>query len=185
MPFDHFNFIAGLYNRVEPFDLREPLLNLLSLSREQTFLDAGGGTGRVSLSVKKYVDKVIVADLAYGMLHYAAHKGLNSICTPVERLPFASGSFDRIIMVDAFHHVSDQNLSVHELWRVLATGGRLLIVEPDIHRFGVKLLAIGEKILLMRSHFLTGEKIAGFFENLPRELSVIYDELTVYVLAKK
>ena len=36
----------------------------------------------------------------------------------------------------------------------------MIIEEPDIRNFLVKLVAIGEKILLMRSHFLEPEKIA-------------------------
>ena len=82
MPFDHFNIIAGLYNRADPVDLREPLLDLLSLSGEHTFLDAGGGTGRVSVSVREFVRKVVLVDLSYGMVHYAVSKGLNSVCAP-------------------------------------------------------------------------------------------------------
>jgi ubiquinone/menaquinone biosynthesis C-methylase UbiE len=185
MPFDHFDIIAGLYDRAGAFDLQEPLLGLLSLSKEHIFLDAGGGTGRVSISVRKYVEKVIVADLSYRMLKYAVKKDLWSICSSVEQLPLGSESLDRIIMMDAFHHVSDQRRTIHELWRILAPGGRLLIVEPDIHRFRIKLLALGEKLLLMRSHFMSGEKIAGLFENHPPDISVIYDEMTVFVLVKK
>ncbi len=56
-------------------------------------------------------------------------------------------------MMDALHHMSFQKQAIGELWRVLKPGGRIVIIEPDIRRFVVKLIAIGEKIILMESHF--------------------------------
>jgi ubiquinone/menaquinone biosynthesis C-methylase UbiE len=91
------------------------------------------------------VREVFVADLSRGMLRRAAGKGLATVCTPAESLPFPSGSFDRIIMMDALHHVIDQRQTAGELWRVLAPGGRIVIVEPDIRKFIVKLLAIAKR----------------------------------------
>ena len=47
-------------------------------------------------------------------------------------------------MVDALHHVADQEATIRELWRLLKPGGRIIIEEPDIRRFEVKLLALIE-----------------------------------------
>jgi demethylmenaquinone methyltransferase/2-methoxy-6-polyprenyl-1,4-benzoquinol methylase len=47
--------------------------------------------------------------------------------------------------------------------RVLEPEGRSVIEEPDIRTFGVKLVALAEKILLMRSHFLSPIQIASLF----------------------
>jgi demethylmenaquinone methyltransferase/2-methoxy-6-polyprenyl-1,4-benzoquinol methylase len=88
-------------------------------------------------------------------------------------------------MVDALHHVSDQGQTVSELWRVLAPGGRLIIIEPDIHKFAIKLIAIGEKLLLMRSHFLPAERISALFANQNAQPQVIYDEFNVWICAEK
>ena len=95
------------------------------------------------------------------------------------------GTFDRIIMVDALHHVLDQQQTGNELWRVLTPGGRLVIVEPDIHKISVKILALGEKLLLMRSHFLSGEEIGRLFSEQEAQLSVTYDEGNTVILIKK
>jgi demethylmenaquinone methyltransferase/2-methoxy-6-polyprenyl-1,4-benzoquinol methylase len=43
--------------------------------------------------------------------------------------------------------------------RVLEKEGRLLIEEPDIRYFAVKLIALMEKLLLMRSKFHTPDEI--------------------------
>lgn len=44
--------------------------------------------------------------------------------------------------------------------RVLKPGGRLVIEEPDINRFPVKLIALGEKLALMGSHFYSPQQIS-------------------------
>jgi demethylmenaquinone methyltransferase/2-methoxy-6-polyprenyl-1,4-benzoquinol methylase len=185
MPFDHFGLIAGLYNRTAQFSPPALLLDLLALPPDGLLLDAGGGTGRVAQALRSMVGEVIVADLSRGMLCFAAKKGLATAYAPVEHLPFASSAFDRIIMVDALHHVFNQRQTVTELWRVLAPGGRILIIEPDIHKFAVKLIAIGEKMLCMQTHFLPAEKITALFSNQNRRVQVISNKSNVWVCAEK
>jgi len=185
MPFDHFDLIAGLYNRTAQFSAPESLIELLDFPPDGLLLDAGGGTGRIAEVFLRMVREVIVADMSRGMLRHAANKGLATTCAPAEMLPFASCVFDRIIMVDALHHVFDQQQTIIELWRVLAPGGRIVIIEPDIGKFKVKLIATGEKLLLMRSHFLSAEKIAAIFMNLRIEVRVISNEFNVWICAEK
>lgn len=185
MPLDHFSLIAGLYDRAARFTITEPLFGLLSLSPNNILLDAGGGTGRIAASLRSMVREVVVVDLSHGMLRRAADKGLEAVCSRAERFPFSSGTFDRIIMLDALHHVLDQGQTAGELWRVLSPGGRLLIVEPDIHQFAVKLIAFGEKILLMHSHFLAGEEIAALFGNQDARTRIVYFGNNVIVLIEK
>jgi ubiquinone/menaquinone biosynthesis C-methylase UbiE len=185
MPFDHFNLIAGLYDRSGPFIPGKPLLECLSLSSKHRLLDAGGGTGRVTAALKSMVRAVVVVDISTGMLRSAAAKGLPTVASPAEVLPFPSGSFDRVIMLDALHHVSDQLRTVSELWRVLAPGGRIVIVEPDIHKAAVILIAGFEKLLLMRSHFLSGEKIKELFVDPLARVAIQYADNNILLLAEK
>jgi ubiquinone/menaquinone biosynthesis C-methylase UbiE len=185
MPIDHFNLIAGFYDRAGPFRVTEPLLGLLSISQSSLLLDIGGGTGRVAAALRGMVRNVFVVDVSGGMLRRAQGKGLTTLCAPAEFLPIPSGSIDRIIMVDALHHVVDQLKTASELWRVLAPGGRILIVEPDIRKTAVKLIAIGEKILLMRSHFLTGDGISSLFTDPMVNVRVIDDEFNIFFVAEK
>ncbi len=102
-----------------------------------------------------------------------------------EDLPYPAESFDAIIMVDAFHHVIDQQQTLKELFRVLKPGGTIVVKEPDINTFAVKLIAIAEKLLLMRTHILSGEQIAGMFETCCKESQVYRKEYTVWVVVKK
>jgi ubiquinone/menaquinone biosynthesis C-methylase UbiE len=161
--FDHFDFLAPFYDRAMPFSRLELMLKMVALPADGLLLDAGGGTGRVASALLPYVRAALVADFSRGMLVQASRKGLPAIQTPAERLPFVSGTFERIIMVDALHHVYSQAETIAELWRVLAPGGRLVIEEPDVRTLTVKLVAVGEKLALMRSHFLSPPKIAALF----------------------
>ena len=185
MPFDHFDMIAGVYNRTAQFFAPQALLDMLDLPFDGLLLDAGGGTGRVAESLRKMVRQVFVADISRGMLRHASEKNLASTCASVENLPFASGVINRIIMVDALHHVFDQQQAILELWRVLAPGGRIVIIEPDIHKFAVKVIAFIEKILLMRSHFLPAEKIAALFADLNPPITIVSDDRNVWICAEK
>jgi demethylmenaquinone methyltransferase/2-methoxy-6-polyprenyl-1,4-benzoquinol methylase len=164
MPFDHFGFIAPLYNRQKEYLSLDTMLEVARLPTDGRLLDVGGGTGRVAFALRDKARQVFVADPSLGMLHFANSKtGLHAVAAFSENLPFPDDFFERVIMVDALHHVMDQSKTARELLRVLEPGGRMVIEEPDIRTFGIKLVAIAEKMLLMRSHFYSPLQIASLF----------------------
>ncbi|MCL4528401.1 MAG: class I SAM-dependent methyltransferase [Chloroflexi bacterium] len=164
MPFDHFDFIAPIYNRVGAYSALDTMLQIGAFPTGGRLLDVGGGTGRVANALRDQAAQIVIADVSLGMLHFAASKpGLQTAAAYSEHLPFADNSFERIVMVDALHHVVHQADTARELFRLLKPGGRIIIEEPDIRTFGVKLIALAEKILLMRSHFLAPAQIAALF----------------------
>ncbi len=182
---EHFNLIAGFYDKTARFMPSQALLRTLDLPVKGLLLDAGGGTGRVAAGLRAFVGGVVIADVSRGMMRYARDKDLDCVHAPAESLPFASGTFDRIIMLDALHHVHSQELTLAELSRTLKPGGRLVIIEPDIHKFIVRLVALGEKLLLMRSRFLPGEKIAALLSKSSAKVWIEFDETNVWVVAEK
>jgi demethylmenaquinone methyltransferase/2-methoxy-6-polyprenyl-1,4-benzoquinol methylase len=129
--------------------------------------------------------QVVVADVSLGMLTQAREKSLVVACSAAEQLPFLSGTFERVLMVDALHHVNHQAETVRDLWRVLAPGGRILVVEPDIRTLAVKGIALFEKLMLMRSHFLSPQDIAGLFEDLGAKVWVEAEKATAWVMGEK
>ena len=184
MPFDHFSFIASLYNRNNEYSSLDLMIELAQLPTEGRLLDVGGGTGRVAFALRDKVVEVVVADPSRGMLHFAKSKpGIQVTAAASEHLPFPDGYFQRVIMVDALHHVLDQPETAHELLRVLEPGGRIVIEEPDIRTLGVKLVALIEKLLLMRSHFYSPEQIVSLFST--RKASVTSKDSTVWVVIEK
>jgi len=53
--FDHFDFIAPLYDRIVRLPVSSRLCELLKLPTDGILLDAGGGTGRVSSRLRSVV----------------------------------------------------------------------------------------------------------------------------------
>ncbi len=165
--FDHFRFAAPIYDKIIRIYDHKRMCRLLGLPAPVRLLDAGGGTGRVSSRLYSLTRSVVICDLSAAMLGQAATKGnLSPVRTYAERLPFGDGCFDRVLVVDAFHHFSDQGKALGELVRVLNPGGRLVIEEPDVTRPVVKLIAWLEKITLMRSRFHTAQQIEAMLNPL-------------------
>jgi demethylmenaquinone methyltransferase/2-methoxy-6-polyprenyl-1,4-benzoquinol methylase len=185
-PINHFDFLASIYDRViAPADSSR-LVELLDLPVQGVLLDAGGGTGRVSQTLVDQASQVIVADSSIPMLTKARLKhGLMPIGASTGALPFQENSIERIMVVDAYHHLANQLDSLSELWRVLTPNGRLIIEEPDIRIFGVKLVAFAEKISLMQSQFVHAEVIERHLQGLGASTSIVRDGYTYWVSGVK
>ena len=184
--FDHFSFLAPFYDRViKPRD-PEHLVRLLGLPVDGHLLDAGGGTGRVSQALQEYAGSVVIVDLSLEMLIQAqAKNGFRIACSHTESLPFPAESFESVVMVDALHHVCDHLETANELWRVLKPGGRIVIEEPDISTLTIKLVAIAEKLALMRSHFISPERIKSLFPYSNAIVNIEKEGYNAWVVVEK
>lgn len=152
---DHFDLLAPLYEKIIPSSGMDVLQSLLNLPVEGLLLDAAGGTGRASKDFGQLTGGIVVCDSSLQMLRQACCK--NNVLTvraELEDIPFPSNLFDRIALVDAFHHLRDQEKSLKELLRILKPGGRMVIEEPDIGNAVTKTVAVMERIFLFRSKFI-------------------------------
>lgn len=184
--FDHFDLLAPIYDRVIHLRQPERIIEYAGLPVEGPLLDTGGGTGRITQALKGYACPLVVADLSVEMLSQAMKKdNLRTVCSLSEKLPFADHSFERVIMVDAMHHVCNHQQTADELWRVLKPGGRLVIEEPDIHQWSVKMVALAEKLALMRSHFLSIEKIGELFQYPEASHEIHREDFNAWVVVEK
>ena len=182
----HFDLLAPLYDHFIKTKDPNKLAALANLPTNGSLLDVGGGTGRIAISIKEMVSKLVVVDLSLNMLRQAIKKdGLRAVCSPSEKLPFPNESFERVIMVDALHHVYDHQVTARELWRVVKPNGCVVIEEPDIRIFSVKLAALVEKIALMRSHFISPNKIQTLFSYPNAKSRIEGDGYTSWVVIEK
>jgi ubiquinone/menaquinone biosynthesis C-methylase UbiE len=183
---DHFGWLAPYYDHLITSNNRDMWTRLLDPIEGALLLDAGGGTGRVVEWLASDWCKAIVVDESFKMLRQAATKpGLMTLQSTVEGLPFPPGSFDRVIMVDVLHHVKNQAATAAELFRILKPGGTLVIEEPDIRYFRVKLIAIAEKLALMRSHFLPPNRIAELFKGMPAHVTMEFEPPNTFIVIKR
>lgn len=100
--------------------------------------DLGCGTGRTSAALAPFVRTVIAVDASAEMLAAArARLGV----TPnvdlregtLEALPIPDASVDLALLVLVLHHLGDPAAVLREARRVLAPGGRLLVVDMQAH----------------------------------------------------
>lgn len=158
---DIFSLLAPVYDRLIPVADLETLRGLLGLPCRGALLDLGGGTGRISRHFCKEAEKIVVVDLSRAMLR----KGklvpkVYRVAADAAHLPFRPASFACALVVDALHHFPRQEETIAELVTVLASGGRVVVEEPDIARSVVKVLVWVERLMRMRSRFLPATSIA-------------------------
>jgi ubiquinone/menaquinone biosynthesis C-methylase UbiE len=182
---DHFGFLAPIYDRL--FSPPDPnrLRGLLELPVGGLVLDVGGGTGRVAQALRGLADEVVILDESAGMLQQASLKALPACRGHAERLPFADGAFARILVVDAFHHLEDQRQAAAELMRVLAPRGRMVIEEPNVERFSVRLLALAEKLAAMRSRFRSPAEVQRVFEAVGGNVRLVRQGMTIWAVVAR
>lgn len=100
-------------------------------------LDVGCGTGVFAAKIREALPNTRVwgIDLVSDMLTKGAErwkrhaKHVQPVQGDSERLPFAAGSFDIVTCANSFHHYPHQDRAVAEMHRVLAPGGRLMIID--------------------------------------------------------
>lgn len=186
MPFDHFDFIAPFYDRNILTAPVEQLMIHLQPVAGGSCLDVGGGTGRIASALTERGMISTILDSSMKMLLNSRDKSVHGrVLGLSEGIPFAEGSYDRVVIVDAFHHVADQPATIDEMTRVLKPGGRLLVVDPDIRLFRTRVLAVLEKVILMRTNIISGERIAAYCRNSGLQVNVIYEEGLSWVIGEK
>ncbi|ADD28413.1 bifunctional demethylmenaquinone methyltransferase/2-methoxy-6-polyprenyl-1,4-benzoquinol methylase UbiE [Meiothermus ruber] len=112
-------------------------------------LDLATGTGDIALLLKKVAPEaeVIGGDFAPPMLELARQKALKAglevpfVEADALRLPFPDQHFDAVVIAFGFRNFADYHKALVELYRVIAPGGRLCILEfPPPPRSGLGVL---------------------------------------------
>ncbi|MFN2587084.1 MAG: class I SAM-dependent methyltransferase [Actinomycetota bacterium] len=107
-------------------------------------LDAGCGMGRHAFEALRRGARVVAADLDERALRDVAALAaamcdegqagpggsFDAVRADLLRLPFADGSFDRVVASETLEHISSDSVAIAELSRVLAPGGRAVVTVP-------------------------------------------------------
>lgn len=109
-------------------------------------LDLGCGSGALAKAFSEAgIQSVVGVDVNPYMLHHARemHPGIHFIQANAETLPFEDSSFDAVGVCFLFHELpaAAQDSVVAEIHRVLAAGGKFVLIEPSPYHRHAKALA--------------------------------------------
>lgn len=103
-------------------------------------LDVASGTGDLAKLLAKRIGKtgkIILTDINEAMLNIGRDrladagilKNVDYVQADAENLPFADNEFDRITVAFGLRNMTNKNLALRSMFRVLKPGGKLLILE--------------------------------------------------------
>lgn len=148
-----FNLTAPIYDHVFHPALGE-LCQQGGFADEGIIVDIGGGTGRMAASLQNGKRKVLVADASMKMLLQSIKRAeLWAVGADAVHLPFRTGCVAGILIADAYHHFQKREEVIRESARLLRKDGILYIFEPNIKKIAVKIVALLEWMLGMKSKF--------------------------------
>ena len=90
-------------------------------------LDAGAGEGRYQPEFAH--TRFIGVDLAVGDEAWN-YNNLDALCTLIE-MPFRDNTFDAVLLTQVLEHVTEPQMVIKEIQRVLKPGGRLFLTVPQ------------------------------------------------------
>lgn len=126
--------------------------------------DLGCGEGYLTVETSRWARRVVGVDRSSVVLARAKALAQRRRATHItwkrgelEKLPLANGCVDLALFSQALHHATDPARALAESWRVLAPGGRVLILDLREHAEGW----VREKL---------GDQTLGFSEATLRDL---------------
>jgi tRNA (uracil-5-)-methyltransferase TRM9 len=135
-----YNKIATAFSntRTKPWDWIQKFLK--SLPNKGLILDIGCGNGRNMVNVLEGQNLTFKGvDSCQSFVDIAVKNGKDVILSDMCQLPFEDNSFDAILSIASFHHLSTperREKGVQEMRRVLKPGGKILmsvwaIIQPE------------------------------------------------------
>lgn len=124
------------------FFWRRAVLKVLAPARQSRILDLCGGAGEFARRIAGTgtPGMTVVCDLSRSMLAAGKRRTDNKtsdnpiqwVRSDAEQLGFAENSFDRVVVGYGIRNLSDLSRGLHEIYRILVPGGKLVIMEFSI-----------------------------------------------------
>ncbi|HSJ05404.1 MAG TPA: class I SAM-dependent methyltransferase, partial [Longimicrobiales bacterium] len=141
---EFFSTAAGQWDalRTELFGEGAGVAGLLALLPDDLVVgDLGCGTGVMSAELSRHAGRVIAVDDSKAMLAAARRRlaGAENVeirAGRLEALPVSDGELDAAVLALVLHYVVEPAVALAEAHRVLAPGGRLVVVDMAAHGRG-------------------------------------------------
>jgi len=146
-------------------------VTFLEIGPGERVLDLGAGPCWVSEWLQRLNVETVSVDISVDMLRVGRDRLPRKpllVAGDFEHLPIRSGTFDKALCLNAFHHVPDMPRGLAEICRVLRPGGRIVFSEPGRGHAGASTStrAVGEFGVteqdIVVSEFLDACRAAGF-----------------------
>ena len=112
---------------------KNKILELCTVSENDTVLDVGCGNGNLINNINQKGNiKAYGIDISSQMIKECreCYENINFQVSNGEEIPFANNSFDIITICCVLHHLNNPKKFFTEAYRVLKTGGTLIVGEP-------------------------------------------------------
>jgi ArsR family transcriptional regulator len=123
--------------------------------------DLGCGEGYLTIEAARWASRVVAVDRSAAVLDraraLARRRRVSNVVWKLgelERLPIKEGSVDVALLSQALHHASRPEAAIAEAVRILAPGGRLLILDLREHREEWVRTKLGDRALGFRDEAL-------------------------------
>lgn len=111
-----------------------------ALMPKLTVADFGCGTGVLTVEIARWAKKVIAIDVSEDVLEKArervqreGRRNVELLCEDLHALPLKDNRVDVVVISQSLHHVEEPSRVLEEAYRILAPGGRLLVLELMPH----------------------------------------------------
>ena len=134
-----FNSVSPKYNLMNDLSSfgfhrlwKQELINWIAPKSNQSLLDIAGGTGDVAkLFIKSGGLSADIIDINYNMLINGKSNNpkIRYIVGNCEKLPIKNNTYDRITIAFGLRNITNRQLALNEIYRVLKSGGRFICLE--------------------------------------------------------
>ena len=111
---------------------KQELINWIAPQSNQSLLDIAGGTGDIAkLFINSGGNSADIIDINFNMLinGISNDNRIRYIVGNCEKLPIKNNVYDRITIAFGLRNITDRQLALDEIYRVLKPGGRFICLE--------------------------------------------------------
>ncbi|MFH1890288.1 MAG: methyltransferase domain-containing protein [Candidatus Kuenenbacteria bacterium] len=159
------------------------LLPLLVNVKNKKILDAGCGTGRLTVKLAKMGAQVSALDISPKILNILKLKNpeIKTMTADAERIPLGDNQFDYVTAAFLIVHLQDPVIFFNEAWRVLKTGGALIVT--NINQKKPPELKTRSGLISIESYYHRPEKIISELEKLGFAIkeNILIEEKSVWI----
>ena len=161
----------------------ERIVSVAEITRRDTVLDVGTGTGILLPLIIGYDPKSIYAnDLSKAMLDSVHDKfpDVSILHGDISRLQLHDGSMDVVFINACYPNILDKHTAFLKIRRMMRNGGRVVISHPMGRRF-IEILK--DKMSFPLDDFPADEMTArDLFDDYGFEVGILIDEKDLYIL---